>query len=159
MKIKNLLLACFIITGLTACEKGDSIDTEMATLTGKWFQEGKCCNDWFVQDLYHFKNDQTFEITKGVIDRNTKVIMGYLSRTTGAFEVVGDSLVLKDSKYYFVTTNDSYKKLEELTYSHTTKLRSYKLVYNTNLDSLTLIYPCPPNAYCRANPKLIRVLK
>lgn len=141
--------------GVYACKKNDSIDTSIVNLSGKWLQEGKWSDNFMFQEIYHFKTNQTFEITRSVIDSGTKEIKGYVTKTTGTFDFKGDSLILADSKFYSVKSH-TYKNLAELEYITTYKRQSYKTVY-THRDTLILRFLCPINANCVPYPKMTRL--
>ncbi len=112
-------------------------------------------NHFTFQEVYDFKTNQTVEITGRVVD-NSNVIQGYVTRTTAAFNITGDSLILNDLKFYSVGSH-TYKRLEELDSINTYPRQSYKMIYSKDRDTLTLAFYCPPNADCIPNPKLTKL--
>ncbi|HXH99659.1 MAG TPA: hypothetical protein VNI52_05300 [Sphingobacteriaceae bacterium] len=158
MKFGKLIIASLLLTAFYSCKKNDSSDKADLNITGKWFYELKRDDKLIFQDIYDFKTDETVEITRGVIDSATMEIKGYVNRSTGSFDFKGDSLILQDLKVYSVNAY-GYKKLEELKYTTTYKRNSYKVIYNTNKDTITLQFHCPVNADCVPYPILSRVNK
>ena len=152
MKTKRIIVACFLILGIYACKKKETTNIEMS---GKWFENIPWDADLVLHREYDFKQDGTLEILASIIDNTSNETKGYVSKTEGTYSFKGDSLILKDQKV-FSTGSHSYKNLNELTYSYTWEKTSYKPVYNTAKDTLTLRFNCPPNADCTPHPRLTR---
>lgn len=156
MKVKKLIIASLLIMGFYACEKDNTLDAATVNISGKWFQERTWDDSLIFQEVYDFKTNRTVQITGSVIESGSNKIQGYVKQLTGTFNFKGDSLILKDLKLYSVRTH-TYKKLEELDSLTTYKRESYKVTYNTDKDTLTLEFYCPPNADCVPNPQLTKL--
>lgn len=152
MKIRTFLSIIILAIALSACKKDPSASV---AISGKWFQEWSYDDSLVYREVFDFKDDRMLERTTSLSTQKNQ-LKGYTSREIGRYSFKGDSLIIKNSKY-FSSYPDRLKKLEELQYLYTNKHASYQVVYSANKDTLTLRRGCNDGSDCFPNPKLTRI--
>lgn len=134
----------------TACKKDKSKNIDKR-LNGTWVSTKPNIFLTNVISEYRFSDNGTVENITYMIDTGTGTILGYASRLTGRYRVVGHGrLQFYDfTNYYNDPSKGRYSPLDQLIASPTVNTSHY---YSYQLSPvptmLSLGIECPPNASC-----------
>jgi hypothetical protein len=151
----------FLIMAFISCSKEDKITLNNENLKGVWFEENYLEEYNRISRLeYIFKKDNSLEILRKEIDKNSREILGYRYRTLGNYRLDGDQLSFNNLvSYSNDDTQGPYTEIENLQLVEESEGSSYTITckFEESGKKLIFIYPpCGELANCIGSETLIK---
>jgi hypothetical protein len=147
MKIKDYLIVSLVtLTTISACKK----DRLTNDLKGSWFMEMPFAvnqNQYIYQTEYRFKDHGKIELYDRLLDRTSKAVLGFKSKSDGDYRINNDILYLENIKG-FHSKDYNYVTLEEVNIPFGPWDSDYKMSIEPDKKKLTLIPICGPSEDC-----------
>lgn len=152
MSTMSSMLFCVLV--FISCETND--ENLSQSILGIWFQENVIVEDTTLtyRNEIIFNSDGTYERSLRIIEtEDAQNTVGYLSLTTGEYEVTGNRLKRFNIEQYGLDNVNPYLDRENLVFEFSTdKLPEIGLIVNNTKGELTIDYfvnnSCPDFAMC-----------
>ena len=148
----NYLLLCFTLIGFSsACTNADEESLDYIIL-GHWSQSSPFPDGptRVYLSAYHFMPDGTFEHSLKVVEKDgeTDLELGYMSLHTGFYQLLKDTLIFDNIRYYGLDGVNETLPKEDLTEQRAGQKEKVRISFNKKRDELTLNKPCADFGSC-----------
>ena len=147
MKIKHYVIICLVaLAAIPGCKK----DRLTNGLQGAWFMEMPYAvnqNQYIYQTEYRFNDYGKIAIYDRLLDRTSKAVLGFKSKSDGDYRIENDILYLEDIKG-FHSKDYNYVPLEEVNIPFGPWDSHFKMSIEPDKKKLTLTPICGPTENC-----------
>ncbi len=148
--MRKLIILFTLFMTLNSCTN-DSEENQLNFLVGTWVKTEIMENDSLSQSLqYNFNIDNTFIVSRVIIDNTTTEVIGYRYRALGTYEISENILTLRKLEIYkHDDSSGLFSNINDLELSSD----SDKVIITVSIDNsqrvLTFTYPpCKPYENC-----------
>ena len=149
MKNPFVLFLLFLLI-IFSCEKAD--EDFHKSVAGVWYQDPSVIegSDMAYRNEMKLNKNGTYERSIQIVKiNNVQNVIGYLSLTTGEYQINNKKLKLVNIEHYGLDNESEYLDREDLVHqSSIAELPEIELGLDKSGDVLTLFYPCLDYASC-----------